>query len=518
MRGIWFRYKCFLLLVGLILCSISGLWAQQAYTVESLPSPKEAGQDFYVSNPDGILSEDAVVRLNAMAAAIEKVSGAEYAIVVLDDFEGDDIFEFALELFNHWGIGKKEGDNGLLLFIAKNRREYRFVSGYGMEGIFPDIYLHRIGEGHLVPHFKQGDYDEGVLEASRLVQQALNADDVLLELQQMMPEAAPFWRLENKSLRYCGLLVLLYVGLYVWVGYAGRRWASRVGVYLSSRHAGKRKKKGQKKGCRGWFFYVCFAGLGTLFTFLFVMMIFAFVLDDMGRLFQYTTLPYLFAIWGCYTLFFKISEERDIIKKSYKDEENRLKALRGFQRYAWIPFLCSPFLLFSVWRLKRAWADSRRRFTPPDDSGDWERLNRDVVKPKELKTYLSQGQLQEESLDSKYYEIWRNKRSAEQKVLGWVGKVKYAICPSCGFRTYEKGLRGQVLKRATYSSTGLQEVYDACVFCKHREEKGTRVTPKKVRSSGGGSSGSSSGGGSSSSSSGSFGGGSSGGGGAGGSW
>lgn len=67
-------------------------------------------------------------------------------MAIVDDFEGYDVFEFSLKLFNAWGIGKQERNSGLLLFIAKDRREYRFISGYGMEAIFPDVYLHRIGE------------------------------------------------------------------------------------------------------------------------------------------------------------------------------------------------------------------------------------------------------------------------------------------------------------------------------------------------------------------------------------
>jgi uncharacterized protein len=120
---------------------ISSGFGQRLYTIGTLPSPKEAGQDFYVSNPDDILSSATVEQLNRFSTGIDKVSGAEYAIVVVNDFEGYDVFEFALKLFNTWGIGKQEQNNGLLLFIAKDRREYRFISGYGMEAIFPDVYL-----------------------------------------------------------------------------------------------------------------------------------------------------------------------------------------------------------------------------------------------------------------------------------------------------------------------------------------------------------------------------------------
>ncbi|WP_206365221.1 TPM domain-containing protein [Sphingobacterium corticibacterium] len=503
-------------LLFLAVLFVSSGFAQRLYTVETLPSPKEAGQDFYVSNPDGVLSSETVDQLNRLSTEIEETSGAEYAIVVVNDFEGYDVFEFALKLFNTWGIGKQEQNNGLLLFIAKDKREYRFISGYGMEAIFPDVYLHRIGEKFLVPHFREGDYNRGVLEASQAIQQALTAPDVQAELHRMMPEATPFFSKRNPYFVNSMVVILLYVALYYWVYRVGRAWTSAVWTPLSAQSG----KKRQKKGCGGWFVYMVFGGFATIFTMLFVMMIFAFVLNDMERMFQLSTLPWLFAVWGSYTVAGRIWETRDAIKKSYKDEENKLKALQRFQLKTFIPYLLSPLMLFSFFLFRQKWKDSKIRFVPPDDSGNWERINRDMVKLGDMKRYLSQGQLKEENLHAKFYEVWINKKTGERKVLGWTGKTKLAVCPSCGFRTYEKGKRGKILKVATYKESGLQQVYDHCLHCKHKEDKGTRVIPKLVRSSGG--SGSSGGGsfsgGSSGGGGGSFGGGSSGGGGAGGRW
>lgn len=503
-----------LLLLGVFF--VASGFAQHLYTVEALPSPKEAGQDFYVSNPDGVLSSATVDQLNLLSTGIDKVSGAEYAVVVVNDFEGYDVFEFALQLFNTWGIGKQGQNNGLLLFVAKDRREYRFISGYGMEAIFPDVYLHRIGEKYLVPHFKTGDYDGGVLEASSTIQQALMSSDVQAELHRMMPEATPFFSKRNPHLANSLVVILLYVVLYYWVARVGRKWTDGASIASSAR----KTKKRPKKGCGGWFVYLIVGGFATIFTMLFVMMIFAFVLNDMERMFQLSTLPWLFAVWGSYIVAGRIWETRDTIKKSYKDEENKLKALRRFQLETFIPYLLSPLMLFSFFNFRQKWKNSQVRFVPPDDSGNWERINRDVVKLGDMNTYLSQGQLKEEHLSSRFYEVWVNKKTGERKVLGWTGKTKLAVCPSCGFRTYEKGKRGKILKVATYKERGLQQVYDHCLFCKHKEDKGTRVIPKLVKSSGGGSSSGGGGfsGGSSSGGGGSFGGGSSGGGGAGGRW
>src|SRR5690606_14356378 len=69
------------------------------YDVGTIPSPKEYGQDYYVSNPNRILSAGVVDSLNRLARLVEAKTSAELAVVVVDDFVGDDDFQFALDLF-----------------------------------------------------------------------------------------------------------------------------------------------------------------------------------------------------------------------------------------------------------------------------------------------------------------------------------------------------------------------------------------------------------------------------------
>ena len=475
------------------------------YSLQTLPNPKKNGQDLYVSNPDAVLSPATETSLNQLSTKIEKSCGAEYVVVVINDFEGYDLFEFALSTFNTWGIGKKDRNNGLLLFIAKDRRAYRFVSGYGMESIFPDVYLHRIAEKHLVPNFREGNYDQGVLKASEAVQQALLSSDVRAELERMMPEAIPFFSLRNVHLKNSLWVVLLYVGLYYWVHRVGKQMLVSVKV--------------KKKGCNNCFVLLLLGFFATVFSSLILFWIFAFVVGDPEALFTVASIPYLFMIWGSWVIMFKIYEVRSTIKKSYRDEENKLNALRRFQWRTLLPYLASPLMLIGLFLFQRRWRRMQGRFVPPDASGNWGRVNRDEVKSGMLKKMLSAGQQKEEYLGTKYYEVWLNRQTSEQRVIGWDGAKTHRVCPSCGFKTYL--LRAsKVLKAATYSNTGIRKVYNQCAFCKHEEDLGTEIIPVKTRSSSSGSSGSgsSSGGSSSSSGGGSFGGGSSGGGGAGGRW
>ena len=90
------------------------------HSISSIPDPKKQGQDYFVSNPDGILSSSELTELNQIAKQIEATGKVEFAVVVINDFtQEDDDFTFAYALFNAWGIGKKDADNGLLLLVAK---------------------------------------------------------------------------------------------------------------------------------------------------------------------------------------------------------------------------------------------------------------------------------------------------------------------------------------------------------------------------------------------------------------
>ena len=60
------------------------------------------------------------------------------AVVVVRSLDGLSIEEAAEKLFNLWGIGKKDRDNGLLFLWSTGDRKVRVEVGYGLEGVLPD--------------------------------------------------------------------------------------------------------------------------------------------------------------------------------------------------------------------------------------------------------------------------------------------------------------------------------------------------------------------------------------------
>ena len=101
----------------------------------------------YVSDYADIIDAESEAKINSLAAAIEKNSTVEIAVLTIPAVEGD-INQFTVDIFKQWGIGKKDIDNGLLILIAPNEHEWRMEVGYGLEPVLTDAMAGRIGREH----------------------------------------------------------------------------------------------------------------------------------------------------------------------------------------------------------------------------------------------------------------------------------------------------------------------------------------------------------------------------------
>jgi uncharacterized protein len=149
----------------LILLTVSHIFAfaAQEYTIKTVPNPKTLDAANFVSNPDGILDTYTLSQVNKTLQTLETGTKAEVAVVLLNSIGNNDIESFAVKLFEEWGIGKKNVDNGLLILFVLDKRAVRFEVGYGFEGVLPDAICKRIQMQTMIPEFKDGNYGAGIL-------------------------------------------------------------------------------------------------------------------------------------------------------------------------------------------------------------------------------------------------------------------------------------------------------------------------------------------------------------------
>ncbi len=130
----------------------------------------------FVTDNANIIDSSYKDKITQLAGEIEKESTVEIAVVTIDSLEGEDIDMYAVNLFEKWGIGKKDKDNGLLILVAKEDREAKFEVGYGLEGTVTDSMRVNIGERIIVPNFKNGEYGKGIYESMLVVQELLKGN------------------------------------------------------------------------------------------------------------------------------------------------------------------------------------------------------------------------------------------------------------------------------------------------------------------------------------------------------
>ncbi len=163
----------------LLLLAVGSLLALDVKDIENVHVKNRTR---YVSDMAGALSPSARAEADSLLAGMWRASSAEPVVVIVSDLEGEDIDDFATRLFTDWGIGKKDKDNGVLTLISINDRKVVIRTGYGAEGVLPDVIASNIIRHNIAPHFREGDYDGGVVEALGVMNSALTSDEAREEL------------------------------------------------------------------------------------------------------------------------------------------------------------------------------------------------------------------------------------------------------------------------------------------------------------------------------------------------
>ena len=137
--------------------------ARGAEPLGSIPNPR-VRNGTWVTDTSATLDPKTVALLNERAAAFERDTTSEIAIVVIRSLDGVTIEEAAVKLFQMWGIGKKNRDNGLLFLWSTGDRRVRVEVGYGLEGALPDGKVGAILDQYVIPRFRANQFDQGLID------------------------------------------------------------------------------------------------------------------------------------------------------------------------------------------------------------------------------------------------------------------------------------------------------------------------------------------------------------------
>jgi uncharacterized protein len=144
----------------MLLCALLSLIVLT--TEAALPARPKA----HVTDEAQVLTPPTLNQIENLCGELRSKTAAQLAVVTVASLEGQDIETYTNELFKKWGIGEKEKDNGVLFLIAPNDRRARIEVGYGLEGILPDARVGRLMDENVLPFFRAGDFNRGILSGA----------------------------------------------------------------------------------------------------------------------------------------------------------------------------------------------------------------------------------------------------------------------------------------------------------------------------------------------------------------
>ena len=137
-------------------------------SINAVPNAREI-DNTHVTDPHFLLSEFGKNQINSLLNQLEDSLGYQVAVVCLNSIGDNDPRTWATDLFNHWGVGSKESENGLLMLLVHDQHAIEFITGRGTEGVLTDIDCYNIQQNEMIPYFKKDDYVTAMIRGTEAV-------------------------------------------------------------------------------------------------------------------------------------------------------------------------------------------------------------------------------------------------------------------------------------------------------------------------------------------------------------
>src|SRR3989338_322788 len=164
----------------------------------------------YVNDEAMVISQEYKEKINSELRALKEETSVEMAVATVKSLEGKPIEDYSIELA-HNVLGEKKKDNGLLILLAVDDKKYRIEVGYGLEPVINDAMAGRIGRNVMEPYFKEGSYEEGLLQGTIMIRKILTNQTEINEVNENKP---------GKISLIPMIIILILVALFIIMAYA----------------------------------------------------------------------------------------------------------------------------------------------------------------------------------------------------------------------------------------------------------------------------------------------------------
>lgn len=220
------------------------------YSPQDVINPNISDRRIYVADPANLVSASAKARANSILWNLRQKTGAEVVEVIVPNTGMYTREEFATKLFDHWKIGKADKDNGVLILIVTDQKEAWLATGYGVEGIIPDIAATKIINRSVVANMKEGNLDGAVVDVAQDVARILSdpvAAEELKSSQNDIWDQAPESEITGDDILTFVLMIIVAMTLIAFILYfydvnkfknrsrydQARAWQDDMNIYLT---------------------------------------------------------------------------------------------------------------------------------------------------------------------------------------------------------------------------------------------------------------------------------------------
>jgi uncharacterized protein len=177
-----------------------------------------------------ILSPATVQRLDGELADLQAQTGHQLVVATVPDLQGHEIEDYGYQLGRAWALGKKGVNDGAILLVAPKERKVRIEVGYGLEPVLTDALASVILQQKVLPQFRQGHMEQGVVDGAEALIAQLKLPDEQAKANVAQAEAQPALRPVDQGSDRFHLPAMLVVVLVLWVLSALLRSGGRRGL------------------------------------------------------------------------------------------------------------------------------------------------------------------------------------------------------------------------------------------------------------------------------------------------
>ena len=122
----------------------------------------EQSKEFYVNDLANVISEETENYIIDCNKKLAPPTGAQIVVMTVESLDGESIETYAHGVFEQYGIGASDKNNGTLILLSIGDRQSRIEVGYGAEGFITDAGSGRIQDNYMIPEYKNNNWEAGL--------------------------------------------------------------------------------------------------------------------------------------------------------------------------------------------------------------------------------------------------------------------------------------------------------------------------------------------------------------------